>query len=143
MMVTGPINVADFLAPSGRPDKNRRVRIASETDPELRGWLRRAAAAHAHICTIVRAFGNPARAGGQSLRGEEYAARLAKGDRTILHDCVTFVRDEMDELRRDIERRMDDTPPTNHLPGTREKVDVLAERMANGHTLFLDGDAKK
>lgn len=142
-MVTGPINVADFLTPSGRPDPNRRTRIAAEVDHELRGWLKRAAAAHAHIACIVRLFGNPARAGGASLQGEDYAERLARGDRTILHDCVTFVRDEMDELRRDIERRMDDTPPTAHLPGTPQKVAVLAERMANGHSLFLDGDAQK
>lgn len=141
-MVTGPANVSAFIAPSGRPDGNRRTRIAAEVDHELRGWLQRAARAHSHIATIVRLFGNPTKAGGQSLLGEGYAERVARGDRTILFECVTHVRDELDGLRGEIEQRMDAAPPTKHPPGSREKVDVMAQRMFNGESLFIDGDAK-
>lgn len=141
-MVTGPIDVAAFLAPSGRKDPNRRTRIAAEVDGELRGWLQRAARAHSHIATIVRLFGTPSKAGGQSLLGEGYAARVARGDRTVLFDCVTYCIDELNGIRDEIEHRMDATPPTHHEPGTPEKVEVMARRLHAGDSLFVEGDAK-
>lgn len=141
-MVTGPVNVAAFITPGGLSDKNRRTRIASEVDTELRGWLRRAAQAHSHIATIVRLFGNPEKAGGQSLLGEGYAARVARGDRTVLFECVTYVRDELDVLRGEIQKRMDAAPPTHHEPGSRGKVEVMAQRLFNGESLFIERDAK-
>lgn len=141
-MVTGPVNVADYIAPSGHADANRRTRFSPEIDSELRGWLQRAARAHAHIATIVRLFGNPGKAGGQSLAGEGYAERVARGDRSVLYECVTYAREELDGIREDIQKRMDAAPPTHHLPGSREKVDVMAQRMFNGDTLFIEGDAK-
>jgi hypothetical protein len=141
-MVTGPIDVAAFLAPSGRKDPNRRTRIAAEVDGELRGWLHRAARAHANLATCVRLFGSPHKAGGQSLLGEGYAARVARGDRSVLHESITFVRNELDAIREEIEHRMDATPPTHHEPGTPEKVDVMAARLHAGDSLFVEGDAK-
>ena len=77
------------------------------------------------------------------MLGEGYAERVARGDRTILFDAVTYCRDELDGIRKDIGKRMDSTPPTHHLPGSRGKVEVLAERMYRGDSLFVDGDAKK
>ena len=109
----------------------------------MRSWLQRAARAHSHVAAIVRLYGTPSKAGGTSLLGEGYAERVARGDRTVLFDCVTYCRDELDELRTDIFRRMEAAPPTHHPPGSKEKVEVLAQRMYRGDSLFLDGDAKK
>jgi hypothetical protein len=97
---------------------------------------------HAHLCAIVRLYGRPDRAGGQSNEGEAYAARAARGDRTLLYDALTVSRDELDEIRADIERQMDTVTPTTALPGTAAKVQELAARMARGETLFVDRDAK-
>lgn len=141
-MVTGPTDVADFLAPSGRKNPNRRTRIAAEVDPELRAWLQRTARAHANLATCVRLYGSPSRAGGASLVGEGYAARVARGDRSVLHESITYVRDELDAIRDEIERRMDAAPVTTHKPGTWEKVEVMAHRLHVGDSLFVEGDAK-
>jgi hypothetical protein len=122
-------------------DPHRRTRVAAEVDPQIRGWLQRMARTHAHITTVVRLFGDPSRAGGQSLQGETYAARAARGDRTLLFDCVGFVMDEMDELRREIMAEMDAAPPCPHIPGSRAKVDEMERRANAGYSLFIRGDA--
>jgi hypothetical protein len=86
-------------------------------------------------------FGDPTRAGGQSLHGETYADRAARGDRTLLHDCCLFIVDEMNELRREILAEMDAAPPTHHQPGSRGKVDEMERRANGGYSLFIVGDA--
>lgn len=141
-MVTGPIDVAAFIAPSGHRDRNRRTRIAAEVDPELRGWLQRTARAHSNLATVVRLFGSPQKAGGASWLGDAYAERVARGDRSVLHESITCVIEQLNELRNDIERRMDATPPTRHEPGTWAKVEVMAARLHAGDSLFVSGDAK-
>jgi hypothetical protein len=152
MIATGPLPHPAFepavppvaIIPATRQsDPTRRTRIEPTVDPELRGWLQRAARAHAHIAAIVRLYGRPSKAGGQSLLGEGYAERVARGDRTLLFDCVSFARDELDGIRDEIQCRMDSASPTEHKPGTREKVDVLADRLHRGDSLFIPGDAKK
>ena len=137
----GPTGVVEIPNGGSRAEPSRRTRLAAEVDPQLRGWLQRCARCHAHITTIVRLFGNPGRAGGQSLHGETYAARAARGDRTLLFDCCSFVVDEMDELRREILAEMDAAPPTHHPPGTRGKVDEMERRSNAGYSLFIRGDA--
>lgn len=141
MIATGPVEPVT-IPPVRRREGNRRTRIAAEVDPQLRDWLRRAVRAHAHICATVRRFGDPSTAGGASLRGDEYSERIARGDRTVLFDCVTYCIEELAGIRDDIERVMDATPPTHHLPGTPEKVEVLARRLQAGDSLFVEGDAK-
>lgn len=152
MMATGPVDalplvpaVAPVEIPNGPKahDPRRRTRIEPGVDPELRSWLQRAARAHSHVAAIVRLYGTPSKAGGTSLLGEGYAERVARGDRTLLYDAVTYCRDELDGIRQDIWRRMEAAPPTHHPPGSKGKVEVLAERMYRGDSLFLDGDAKK
>lgn len=125
-----------------RSEQNRRTRIDRELPPQLKNWLVRVTRCHAHLCMIVRLYGNPEKAGGQSNEGEAYAARAARGDRTILFDALGVVNDTLAEIRTEIEREMDAAPTTQFLPGSPEKVDVLAERMARGDSLFLNGDAK-
>jgi hypothetical protein len=141
-MVTGPVNPAEWIVPSGRADNNRRTRIAAQVNPELRGWLQRCARVHACIATTVRMFGRPSKAGGYGLAAEGYAERIARGDKSVLYECLTFCTDELAAIREEIQKRMDATPPTHHQPGSREKVELMAERMRNGDSLFVPGDAK-
>jgi hypothetical protein len=142
MIATGPLEAVTIPPARPRGDASRRTRIAAEVDPQLRGWLQRAVRAHAHICATVRRFGNPHTAGGSSLRGDEYSERIARGDRTVLFDCVTFCIEELTGIREDIQQIMDATPPTHHEPGTPGKVEVMAQRLQNGDSLFVEGDAK-
>jgi len=127
--------------PSGKADKNRRTRLDKGLPPELREWLTRATRIHAHICYIVRLFGNPSQAGGQSNAGDTYEARAARGDRTLLYDALTYCGDEMEMLRAEIEAAMEAAPPTDAEPGSREKVAVMLARAEAGHSIFIPGDA--
>lgn len=129
------------LPPRDGTDRNRRTRITPTVDPEVKAWLRRIATSHAHLCYIVRLFGRPETAGGQSLEGETYAARAARGDRTLLFDCVGYVGDELADIRADIARKMASAPPTAAIPGSAEKVRVMCERADQGFDLFIVRDA--
>jgi hypothetical protein len=120
---------------------HRRTRLEKGLPPELVGWLHRVTRVHAHLLAIVRLYGNPSKAGGQSNEGEAYAARAARGDRTLLYDCLTVSRDELDDIRNEVQALMDAAPPTAHLPGSPAKVEVLVERYARGDSLFVQGDA--
>lgn len=98
---------------------------------------------HAHLCAIVRLFGRPDRAGGQSNLGETYAARAARGDRTILYDAITLTVDELLAVRDEIQAEMDAAPPTPAAPGTTDKVDEMARRAERGESLFIEGDGPR
>lgn len=140
--MTQPTGAVEIPYGPFQADPSRRTRVAADVDPKIRGWLHRCARSHAHLTTIVRMFGDPSRAGGQSLQGETYAARAARGDRTLLFDCCTFVMDEMDELRGEILAEMDSARPTAALPGTKAKVDEMERRANDGYSLFIGGDAQ-
>ena len=115
MIATGPVEPVT-IPPVRRREGNRRTRIAAEVDPQLRDWLRRAVRAHAHICATVRRFGDPSTAGGASLRGDEYSERIARGDRTVLFDCVTYCIEELAGIRCSLKG----TQKTHgHRPDTR------------------------
>jgi hypothetical protein len=130
------------MPPGSTPNKtNRRVRFAPSTDPKLRGWLTRASRCHAHLCGVVRLYSNPKKAGGQSLLGEDFASRIAAGDRSLLYDALGYCRDEIDELREQISVVMDSAPPTRHPPGSPEKVDEMMRRLERGFSLFVPDDA--
>jgi len=132
------------VIPSGpNPNEpNRRVRFAASTDPQLRGWLTRAARCHAHLCGVVRCYSNPSKAGGQSLLGEDFAARISWGDRSLLYDSLGFCRDEIDQLRDEIAHVMDSAPPTRHPPGSPGKIAEMMRRLEHGYSLFVPGDAR-
>lgn len=106
----------------------------------MRGWLHRVVHVHAHLLTIVRLYGRPERAGGQSLQGETYAARAARGDRTLLQDCLTVAIDELTLIRVEVEAAIDDVTPTDAEPGSAEKVQEMARRAERGESLFSDRD---
>lgn len=121
---------------------HRRTRMTITADPQVKAWLRRTASCHAHLCYIVRLFGKPETAGGQSLQGEDFAARAARGDRTLLYDAMGYVGDQIAEIREEIAREMRNTPTTAEMPGTAAKVRVMIERAETGRDLFIDGDAQ-
>lgn len=106
----------------------------------MRGWLHRVVHVHAHLLTIVRLYGRPERAGGQSLQGETYQARAARGDRTLLQDCLTGAIDELTLIRVEVEAAIDDVTPTVAGPGTNEKVLEMMRRAERGESLFCDRD---
>lgn len=125
-----------------KSDPGRRTRIAAETDPQIRLWLQRMARCHANLANTVRLFGDPSRAGGQSLHGDTYGARAARGDRTLLADCVLFCADELLEIHREVLAVMDAAGPTHALPGTPAKVAEMERRSDGGYSLFIAGDAR-
>ncbi len=120
---------------------HRRTRLEKGLPPELVRWLHRVVRVHAHLLAIVRLYGNPSKAGGQSNEGEAYAARAARGDRSLLYDCLTVSRDELDEIRAEVQALMDAAPPTTSPPGSPGKVEAMVERYARGDSLFVHGDA--
>ena len=119
---------------------NRRTRIDQTIDRRLKAWLHRVVHVHAHLLTIVRLYGRPERAGGQSLAGDTYAARAARGDRTLLQDCLTVAIDELTLIRVEVEAAIDDVVPTPAGPGTNEKVAEMMRRAERGESLFCDRD---
>jgi len=122
-------------------ENHRRTRLEKGLPPELVGWLHRVPRVHAHLLAIVRLYGNPSKAGGQSNVGEAYAARAARGDRTLRYDALTITRDELDDIHNEVQSLMDAARPTVHPPGSSGKVGVMVERSLNGESLFVHGDA--
>jgi hypothetical protein len=121
-------------------ESGRRTRLDPGTGRLLAVWLHRVARCHAHLCAIVRLFGRPDRAGGQSNLGDTYAERAARGDRTILYDAITVTVDELVAVREEIQREMDAATATEAAPGTPDKVRVMALRAERGESLFIGGD---
>lgn len=126
-----------------RAEANRRTRISREVPVHLREWLHRVVRCHAHLLAVVRLYGNPSKAGGaSSVHGDTYAARAARGDQTLLYDAVGITAEELLDVRREIEQRMDAAEPTNAEPGTPDKVRVMEARAARGESIFLDRDRR-
>lgn len=88
----------------------------------------------------MRLYGNPERAGGQSLQGNAYAARAASGDRTLLHEALTSSIDELIAIRELVEKVMASGTPTPAAPGTKDKVEEMRLRVERGENLFVEGD---
>lgn len=122
---------------------NRRVRIGAHVSPQLREWLHRCTRAHSVLCHVVRCYGEPARAGGESNAGNEFVERAARGCRTLLYDAVGVAQDELEAVRQEIQHVMDTEPgPTHHPPGSGLKVIELAKRYHDGNSLHVAGDAQ-
>lgn len=140
--VVGAGKTAAVRGAKQRVEANRRTRLRPGIGKQLAAHLHRVARVHAHLCAIVRLYGNPSQAGGQSLRGDTYAAQAARGDRTLLHVFITQAVDELTAVRNAIEIEMDSAPPTTAAPGTAEKIEVMAQRVERGESLFIKGDSK-
>ena len=137
-----PCPHADAKPAKKSSEPNRKTRLEKSVPPILRGWLMRTTRVHAHLCAIVRLYGRPDRAGGQSNEGEAYAARAARGDPTLLEDAYSLSIDELIDLRDEVRKVIYAAPPTAALPGTRAKVEELARRARAGQSLFVDTDGK-
>ena len=124
-------------------ESGRRTRLRPGTCQQLAGWLHRTARVHAHLCAIVRLYGAPEKAGGQSNQGDTYADRAARGDRTLLYEALTLSRDEIDAIRAEVDAVMDAAPPTPAAPGTADKVSEMARRAERGESLFIEGDGPR
>ena len=126
-----------------RAEANRRTRISRDVPVHLRDWLHRIVRCHAHLLAVVRLYGDPSKAGGgSSVHGDTYAARAARGDQTLLYDAVGITAEELLDVRREIEMRMDAAPPTDAEPGTAAKVAIMEARAARGESIFLDRDRR-
>jgi len=121
----------------------RRTRLRSGLNNQLAAWLRRTARVHAHLCAIVRLYGSPEKAGGQSLQGNTYQARAANGDRTLLHEALSVSIDELHAIREEVESVMAAAPPVQAAPGSKAKVEEMARRVERGEALFIDGDGSQ
>jgi hypothetical protein len=123
--------------PKAQPKKDR----GEDLPAEMKDWIIRTTRIHAHLCYLVRLFKNPSMAGGQSLEGETFAARAARGDRTLLYDALGLARDEIDAMREEIQKKMDSAPGTRHPPGSAGKVAEMFARAEAGFSIFIDDDA--
>jgi hypothetical protein len=115
----------------------RRTRLAAGLPPRLSRWLRRVTRVHAHLCNVVRLYGE-ARA--NVIAGDQWRARALAGDRTILLDAIGFAAGELESVRQQIETDMDDAAPVAAAPGSPEKVAALALRVERFQSLFVAGD---
>lgn len=119
-----------------------RVRWPNDLDPKLRKWLTRVQRAIAHMRSTLLIYSDRRNVGGDSLIGNaNYNERAASADRTILYDAITVAMDELAEVREQVQKVMDSTPPTTAIPGSPEKVMVMERRARGGYSIFVDGDA--
>ena len=51
-----------------------------------------------------------------------------------------MAREEIDAIREEVHQVMESAPPTSHPPGAPGKVEVMAERLYRGDSLFIAGD---
>ena len=120
----------------------RRLRWPDDLDPRLRKWLTRVMRVHAHLRTTLAIYTTATDVGGCSLGNDHYKRRAARADRTILHDALALALDEYTDVLREIQDAMDAAPPTTAVPGTKAKVDVMESRAREGHSIFIEADAK-
>ena len=105
--------------------------------PKIHSWLIRTTRVHAHLCYIVRVFGQPQ----ANSKGDTIEARAARRDKTLLLDCWTYAQSELDQLRQEVSAEME-PPATKTAPGSAERIVELARRAERGQNLFTDGDAR-
>jgi len=87
------------------------------------------------LCEIVSRFGQK-----PLKRCDEMGQRIAQGDRTLLHDCVSVAIYELQSVLDAIETSMRGAPATDALPGSAAKIEVLRQRFAGSQFLWVDGD---
>lgn len=120
--------------------EGRRTRISPTVPRQIAEWLRRVVHVHAQLCHTVAVYGDPTKAGGGGQ--DEYTARAAAGDRTILDDTLARAIEELTAIRDEVWREMGDVPPSRHRPGSPEKIATLRERFEAGKSLHHDNDSK-
>lgn len=119
---------------------NRRTRLSPRIGKRLAGWLRRVSRVHAHLCNVIRLYGRERKSASGT---NEWRARALAGDQTILADALIVAVAELNAVQTAIDDAMQNTPATTAAPGSPEKVEVLAARVAGGFALFIDGDTPR
>lgn len=82
----------------------------------------------------MRAFGIP-----KHDTKNSFLIRAAAGDITLLHDQIMRCSADLDAIGLALEKEIE-PKPTEHLPGSPEKVEEFARRFANGKKIFADLD---
>ena len=122
--------------------ERRPPRIPRTIASDLAGWLHRVRTVHGWLHSGVNVYARPETAGGRSLAGDNHAARAAAGDRSLLHDLLTRSVEELEAVRDEVWKAMQPGPLTSQ-PGTPERINELARRVAAGQTLHTESDRRR
>jgi len=122
--------------------ERRPPRIPRTIASDLAGWLHRVRTVHGWLHSGVNVYARPETAGGRSLAGDNHAARAAAGDRSLLHDLLTRSVQELEAVRDEVWAAMTPGPLTSQ-PGTPERINELARRVAAGQTLHTESDRRR
>ena len=122
--------------------ERRPPRIPRSIAADLAGWLHRVRTVHGWLHSGVNVYARPETAGGRSLAGDNHAARAAAGDRSLLHDLLTRSVEELEAVREEVWAAMTPGPLTSQ-PGTKERINELARRVAAGQTLHTESDRRR
>jgi len=122
--------------------ERRPPRIPRSIAADLAGWLHRVRTVHGWLHSGVNVYARPETAGGRSLAGDNHAARAAAGDPSLLHDLLTRCCEELESVRDEVWQAMQPGPLTS-APGTPERINELARRVAAGQTLHTESDRRR
>lgn len=61
--------------------------------------------------------------------------------RKLIVSQLDSMLDARDDIELDVPRADQPLTPTNHLPGSTEKIDAMRERYAQGYPVMHEGDA--
>ena len=111
-------------------------RLSNPNSKHVRSHLRKISRCYAYMCHVVRAFGKPTGA-----RTDSFSQRAKAGDKTLLHDCVSRCIRDLEKIANDLDAEIEPTP-TEFLPGTDGKIEVLRKRFSKGQKIFSDGDRR-
>lgn len=65
--------------------------------------------------------------------------RAKAGDKTLLHDCVSRCIRDLEIIAEALDAEIEPAP-TEFMPGTEKKIEVLRERFKNGQKIFSKQD---
>lgn len=124
------------------PEAAKRVRISRSVRPRIIPLLRVAKKVLGECRLACDLYSQPEKCGGASLAGDVYADGAASGDPRILADAITRAVSELGEVAAKLER-ITEPSPTVALPGTSEKVAVMAQRFERFESLHSARDARR
>ncbi len=96
--------------------------------------MRKVSRCYAYMCHVVRAFGKPT-----GTRTDSFSLRAKAGDKTLLHDCVSRCIRDLEIIAEALDAEIE-PDPTEFMPGTEKKIEVLRERFNNGQKIFSKQD---
>lgn len=118
--------------------RRARVRIHPSVRPEVAAVIREARAIQARLTHVLDCYARPHQAGGASLNGEKYAEAAAAGDLRPLRDVLVDGGAMAERITEVIQ-----PDPTTALPGTAEKVEIMAKRHEERQDIHSNKDARR